>query len=188
MEQDNHKRRTRVLIDKTFQFRQIALFMAINLFMLVLFTCFTYLFFGDELKTNLASAHATYRSVWQMILPILLTLGLLNLFLSSILIFIFVLFASHKIAGPLYRFQIWIDELGKRNFQTITSIREKDQLHPLSLSLKQTTEVLGDDLRRLADGTGRLRQLLSSTAEGQESRKVVESMHELLSRYRLPLS
>jgi hypothetical protein len=186
MVQDYSSRRTQVLINKAFQFRQMALFVAINFLMLLLFSFFFYLFFGSELKANLASAHASYRSVWEMILPILLALGVINLFISSLLIILFVLFASHKIAGPLYRFQTWIDELGKRNFQTVTSIRERDQLHPLSLSLKQTTEVISEDIRLLTAGIGELRGKLSASADSEECRRLAHSLYALLSRYRLP--
>jgi len=186
MVHDISKRRSRVLINKAFQFRQMALFLAINLLMLVVFSFFIYLFVGNELKTNLASAHATYRSVWQMIVPILLTLGLINLLMSSILIIFFVLYTSHKVAGPLFRFQAWIDELGKRNFHTITSIREKDQLHPLSLSLKQTTDVLSDDIRQLTNGIRELKEKLSASTPNEDCRKVADSLDALLSQYRLP--
>ena len=111
-------RRKIVLINKKFQFRLIAMFILLNAVIMIVFGAIMFLFLNSEIEANLNSAHVTYSNLSQMLFPILLTLSGLNIIISSIVIAGFVLFASHKLAGPLYRFNSVIDEMNNRNFSS----------------------------------------------------------------------
>lgn len=45
---------------------------------------------------------------------------------------IVVLYISHEIAGPLYRFESLCHQVGEGNLDTITYLRKKDQLQELA--------------------------------------------------------
>jgi signal transduction histidine kinase len=129
-------RRKTVLINKRFQLALIAKFLLVNVFILTLFGLFLYFFFNSEIEANLYSAHVVYHNMKDMLLPIIITLSLLNILISSVIITLFVLFASFRIAGPLYRFNAAINEINQGNLKPLLTLREKDELYPFSESLR----------------------------------------------------
>ena len=59
------------------------------------------------------------------------------------------IYLSHKIAGPLYRFQVALDEINKGNLQTRINLRKGDEGHFLAEKFNQTTENLDFTFARL---------------------------------------
>jgi len=178
--------RGRVLINKQFQIEQVAKFIAVHILALVIFGSLIYMFLDSELDSNLASAHVAYRNLKQMIFPIVLSLSLLNILFSSLLITFFVLYASHKIAGPLYRFKAVIDELGHRNLNPASNIRQGDQLQELASSLKRLIDTLSGDLSTLKSKIAEVKAGVSKTTDGgKDLHQPIEEMEQLIEQYRL---
>ena len=59
------------------------------------------------------------------------------------------IYLSHKIAGPLYRFQIGLDEIDKGNLQTRINLRKGDEGQFLADKFNQTAENLDFTFARL---------------------------------------
>jgi nitrogen fixation/metabolism regulation signal transduction histidine kinase len=59
--------------------------------------------------------------------------------LSAIIV---VLYISHKIAGPLFRFETLCRQIGEGNLDGVTHVRENDQLQELAVAFTEMVEQL----------------------------------------------
>lgn len=179
-----NKRRHIILINRGFQFKLIIKFIIVNIMIMILFSIFLYIFLNSEVESNLQSAHVTYKNIKDMLFPIVLTLSLLNVIISSIIIGIFVLYASHKLAGPLYRFNEALKDILNRNLNPVTSIREGDQLYDCSKTLKQAARIFADDILNIQAKVHELK--LISKKKGQEESiiKKIEELETITNQYK----
>ena len=152
------KTRRIVLIDTRFQLRLAGAFLILQVILTGLFGFGLYLFMDSELKAGLASAHASYRSLEQMLLPIVLVLAAFSLALSTAMVTGFVVLLSHRIAGPLFRFRTVLEDLAGRRLATHTQIRPDDQLVEVATSLGRAVDTLSSDLSALKAAAAELRQ------------------------------
>lgn len=147
-----------VLIDHRFQLRMTAAFIALQVLLTLLFAGGLYLFLDSELHADLASAHASYKSLSQMLLPIVMVLAAFSITLSIVLSTIFVVLMSHKIAGPMYRFRSVLELLAHRRFAAFTRIRPDDQLGEFAISMNQALGTVKTDIHALQQSLARLRE------------------------------
>ena len=139
-EMSNNKRKI-VMINKKFQLALIFKFLLVNILILGLFGIFLFMFMNSEIEANLYSAHVTYQNMSDMLLPIIITLSILNILISSAIITIFVLYASFRIAGPLYRFNAAIREIDQGNLKPLLKLRDKDELSAFSETLQSSITI-----------------------------------------------
>jgi hypothetical protein len=172
------------LIDRRFQLGTAAVLFAVQFALLLLFAGLLDLFLRSEIEANLYSAQVTYRSMREMLQPLLLTLALLNAVLSAVVITVFVVVRTHRIAGPLYRFQAVVDSLGRRDTAPMTSIRQGDQLGPLAESLRALVGTLGGDLARLREAAGAIQAAVPAGPEGERLRGQVAALQAVLSAWK----
>jgi len=128
MNLENRPQRKIKLINRDFQVGLMVKFFATNAGILTVFGGILFLFLRGEVESNLHSAHVTYKTVGAMLFPIILTSSLLILAILSVTTIYVILHASHRIAGPMYRFNQALVEMGGRNLKAMTKIRENDQL------------------------------------------------------------
>jgi hypothetical protein len=137
------------MIDKRFQYGLIAMFILVNIFILTIYGGILYLFLDSEIQSNLFSAHVFYKTMKEMLLPIILTISALNIIISSIFISVIVLYTSHRIAGPLFRLKSILHEICQKNLRPFFSLRKKDALFPLHEMIQQMVQMLlkdGDEI------------------------------------------
>jgi methyl-accepting chemotaxis protein len=146
-----------VLIDTRFQLRMAASFIFLHVILTGLFVMGLYVFVDSELHAELASAHASYQSLKQILMPLMIVLASFSIVLSSVLAAIFVILISHKIAGPMYRFRVVLQSLAHRRFEVLTRIRPEDQLGELANSLEQALSVVQEDVKTLQNLAVKLR-------------------------------
>lgn len=175
-QQKTEQKRKIKLIDREFQFRLIIKFIIANTLVLALFGVLIYIFFNSEISANLASAHVTYKNISGMLFPIVLTLSIINLLVMCVIISIVVLYASHRIAGPMYRFNEAIGEITGRNLQPLTKIRDRDQLGGLSDSLGRMAETLSGDFAAMKKG---VEEIKTKIPEENRPREVMDKIKEL---------
>ena len=138
-----------VIIPRRLQFRLVLEFLVLQAVVTGLFALGLFLFTRSELQANLASAHARYRSLAQMLLPIILGLTLFSLALSTALVSFYVAHLSRRVAKPLLHIRAGLEELAQRRFFLRTGIGKGDELWELSSSLTKAEAVLRGDLERL---------------------------------------
>jgi nitrate/nitrite-specific signal transduction histidine kinase len=119
-----------------------------------------------------------------MLFPIVLTLSLLNVVVSSLILAVFVLYASHKIAGPMYRFKLALDEISRRNLSATTSVRHDDQLQEVSASLKRVAETLREDCQTMKDGLATMKPLAAGNAS-PELLRTLEKLQTTVDLYQI---
>jgi methyl-accepting chemotaxis protein len=179
------KPRRIVLIDTRFQLKMAGAFVLLQLVLTGVFAFVLYLFMDSELKAGLASAHAAYKSLDQMLLPIVAVLAGFNFLLSTVVITSFVVILSHRIAGPLHRFRIILDDLAHRQIPAHTRIRPKDQLGEVSTSMTFAVETLTADLEALcaaAEGMKKAHEAQDRDAIDQHA----ADLERLLGAWKMP--
>ncbi len=144
------KPRRIVLINPRFQLRLAAAFLAVQVLLTGLFAGGLYLFLDSELTASLASVHARAASLERMLLPIVAVLSGFSLALSTVLVTAFVVFLSHRLAGPLYRFRTALEQLAARELRPLARIRPGDQLEEVSQSLQGAVATVSADIEALA--------------------------------------
>jgi hypothetical protein len=173
------------LINRDFQIGLMVKLILANAGILLIFGGILYLFLRGEIASNLQSAHAAYRTLGAMLLPIVITLSLLILAILSVTIVFVILYASHRIAGPMYRFHQALTELGRGNLKTLTRIREDDQLTALSDALETARVRWAGDVASLKSLAAELAQALKSGAPSDQSQAKLDELQSVLDRYGL---
>lgn len=169
------KRRKTVLINRGFQFKMILKFIVLNVIIMALFGGLLLLFLNSEVESNLQSAHVTYRSIKDMLFPLILTLTVINVLVSSLIIWGFVLYASFRIAGPLYRFNEALIAISNRNLKPIADIRKGDQLFECSETVMDMSNIIAGDFKRMKS---KIDEIMELNEKGSSKDEIVEKLKE----------
>lgn len=112
--------------------------------------------------------------------------------LAMILIFLHSVRASHKVAGPLYRFKVVLEALREGEISPPIRIRKGDYLHPEAELINQVLETLRQNLEGLQRAQAQLNQALSeyrrelgqnlTTEEEKRVRDLAEKADQLSDR------
>ena len=181
----NQNRRHIVLIDKSFQFKLIAKFIIINILMMIICGLFLYIFLNSEVDSNLQTAHVTFKNIRDMLLPIIVTISIINILVSSIIIVFFVLYTSHKVAGPMYRFNEALRDILNKNLKTFTDLRDGDQLYECSITLKQVSKALTEDLSGIKAKISEVKNMCCRNVQNEEITKELENLENIINLYKL---
>jgi len=136
------RKRSRYFIKKTFQMKIILQFIVILIIGGIISGLELYFLASNELETKLYQAHMRIINTMDILLPIVIITSLTVIFLLSIITVYIVLFLSHKIAGPLYKFEKITNEIGNGNLNVNVSLRKKDELLPLQTAFENMIENL----------------------------------------------
>jgi hypothetical protein len=185
MNLENRPQRKIKLINRDFQVGLMVKFFATNAGILTVFGGILFLFLRGEVESNLHSAHVTYKTVGAMLFPIILTSSLLILAILSVTTIYVILHASHRIAGPMYRFNQALVEMGGRNLKAMTKIRENDQLAEISVSLERVRKLWTDDVVRAQNLLIKLRTALPVGAIGDEAEEKLAEMQAVFDAYKV---
>jgi len=114
--------------------------------------------------------------------------------LAMILIFLHSVRASHKVAGPLYRFKLVLEALKEGEVSSPISIRKGDYLHSEADLINQVLESLRQNLEGLQQSQEQLNQALSeyrrelgqnlSAEEEERVRDLAQKADQLADRLR----
>lgn len=99
--------------------------------------------------------------------------------IAAMIVFILV---SHRIAGPLYRLEKTLDEIGKGDLTKRISLRKTDQLMELKEALNVLMESFDQRLGRVKTNLGELKNLLAKNdpANSEKIYKAIELLkHEI---------
>ena len=129
-----HFKRSHIFINKVIQARFIA-----GAFLMILLSglCSALLIFwitGGDLEAQSQSAHANIINAWDRLGLSILISNVVSMVIAGTIALFVVLHATHKIVGPLYRFEKSCEQIGEGNLNAYISLREKDQLQSLGLA------------------------------------------------------
>ena len=182
---NNPNKRRIIFINKAFQGRFI-----LNVLLLILLSGFCsamliYWITGGDLQAESQTAHENINNALDH-LGISLILGNLTAMLIVGMLTVFmVLYASHKIAGPLYRFEKLCEQIGDGQLDGISRLREGDQLQDMG---KAFDDMIGK-LRNRQDQRNLLVTKLSGQLEQlQQDQAIVTHHSEHLEQMRQTLA
>jgi methyl-accepting chemotaxis protein len=172
--------RRSVFIKKAFQSRFIG---AVILLMLLSGVCSALLIYwitGGDLQAQSESAHINIANAWARLGFSLLIGNIVAILIAGTLGFFVVMYASHKIAGPLYRFEKLCEQVGNGDLDIVTAIREKDQLHDLARAFLGMVNKLSARKHRQQECIGsiskQIGQLKSDQTVAPDQRQLLEQL------------
>lgn len=137
--------RTRYFLARGFQLRYagIILLVAFTAAILSSFTVFRTT--SDILGDKLAQVYpqGLFAAIFNKVAAALMK----NMSVLAALIFIFAIFISHRIAGPIYRIKSIIRDIGEGKLDTRIALRKNDELHDLADELNKMQENLKSRLK-----------------------------------------
>ena len=98
---------------------------------------------------------------------------------------VFSLYLTHRLAGPLYRFEQTARELIRGNLALRIRLRKRDELHELAGLLNEAFDMLEQAFRDIRDSEAHVREVLSSIMD--EMRKQPSGNQEVLNRLKIAL-
>jgi nitrate/nitrite-specific signal transduction histidine kinase len=160
---NNANIRRTVFIKKAFQGRFI-----LNMFLLILLSglcsaALIYWLTGGDLLAQSLTAHESIKTALDHLGFSIVIANLAALLVAGVTTITMVLYASHKIAGPLYRFEKICEQIGEGNLDTVTTLREGDQLQDMGRAFHDMVGKLRNRktqrLELIAEATDRLDRL-----------------------------
>lgn len=160
-------RRRHYFVKKDFQFSIILRFCLLVLIGAVISTGLLLLFSQDTLTSTFRESRLEIRSTASVILPAVIYTNLITLGLITVATVIVTLFISHKLAGPLFRFEKEIREIGKGNLTKNVCLRKNDQMIALCDDLNRMCEGLRGKITAIRDDLGEIARMAAENEEGK---------------------
>ncbi len=141
---NNQSQRQTIFINKAFQSWFI-----LKVFLLILLSGFCsalliYWLTGGDLQAQTLTAHTNIETSLEHLGISILIGNIVAMLIAGGLAVLVVLYASHKIAGPLYRFEKLCEQIGDDQLDSIAPLREHDQLQELGNAFAEMAAKLRD--------------------------------------------
>lgn len=154
-------RRRNYFIKKKFQVNFTVKFLIIILIEAFLAAgLFLYMSKGT-LTTGYSGSELKIARTYDFFLPMLLLSNLIIVGISAVIGIAVLIFLSHRLAGPLYRFENILDTIKKGDLTQRFKLREKDQFVELANSINEHTDTLDKNMGHLKAGVMEFSQLIS---------------------------
>jgi len=128
-------KRRQYFIKKDYQLKFILKFCLIILAGSIISTGVLFLFSQGTLTSSFEHSRLIIRNTGIAIMPAVILTNIITLILISIAAVVVVLFISHKIAGPMFRFEKDLKEIGEGNLTKTIALRNKDQFTKMAHSI-----------------------------------------------------
>ena len=169
-------KRRQFYVKKGFQFRFILKF-CILVSLGILFSTGLFLFFSrGTLTSSFHDSRLVIENTALAVLPAVLYTNLITLILITVGTIVVTLFISHKIAGPLFRFEKELKRIAEGDLTTNIRLREKDQISDVAESLNRAVSALREKILIIQSD---VEHLLESPSEQSKSEAVVEGLKQL---------
>lgn len=160
-------RRRTYFIEKGFQARFILRFCTL----VVLGGCLSIgvIYFLATRSTTVAivNSRVVVRTTADFILPLLIQTVVIVSALVGLATIVLALLASHKIAGPLYRFKKVVKALEEGDFSSDFKIRKRDQLRDLAEGFNSMINKVRSELKALKNNLATLKHNLDNLSENE---------------------
>ncbi len=181
---DTKKNRKTIFIKRGFQLRFIIWVIGLLIICCLCSAAVLYPLLSSELNSKLVSAHRDASSIKSQLMLAILIGNLLAIIVASLASVVVFLYITHKIAGPLYRFERICEEIGHGKFNVSTTPREKDQLKGLSAAfgemLTKLRDRCSDQYTRIEEARNKLKQIQGSLKDTSLSSEHFEPVDKLL--------
>ncbi|MBA3009307.1 MAG: methyl-accepting chemotaxis protein [Proteobacteria bacterium] len=139
-------KRKQVFINKSFQARFIVKFCLILVLGGLISIGLTLFNTQDTLTSSFTDSKLVIQNTSLAIMPSVIYTTLITTALVGLVVIMVTLLVSHKIAGPMFRFEKDIDRISKGDLKSRISIRKGDQFKEVATSLNAMIESLNKNL------------------------------------------
>ena len=166
-----YKRRN-YFINKVFQSEFILKFCGLVVIGSAVFGIILYLFSKHTLTTSFENSRLVIKSTADYLFPGLLFGGLIVAIFTALAASVVVILMTHRIAGPMYRFEKYINEIGSGRLYSDLKIRKKDQFQNMAGSLNKMTQDLKLGLVEVNEVSEKLDKLIGQLSDSS-SREIL---------------
>jgi len=166
-----YKRRN-YYINKAFQSEFILKFCGLVVLGSAAFGVILYIFSKHVLTTSFENSRLVIKSTADYLLPGLLFGGIIVAILTALAAGIVVMLMTHRIAGPMYRFEKYINEIGSGRLHSDLKIRKKDQFQNMTGALNKMTADLKLGLMEVNEVSAKLDKLIEELSDSS-SREIL---------------
>ena len=175
-QQERTYKRRQYFIKKDFQFKFILKFCLIILIGTILSTGLLFLFSQGTLTSSFQQSRLVIKNTALTILPAVIYTNLIMLGLITLATIVVTLFVSHKIAGPLFRFEKELKDIEKGDLTKSIKLRKKDQTTDLADSLNKMTASLHGKVLEIRTG---VEHLIESVSKQNATQELVDQLNHL---------
>ena len=144
-------RRKQYFINSRFQTGFILKFVAVLFFGGMLSIIVTILTTQSTLTSTFVGSRLVIEKTSMAILPSVIFTTILTILVVGVVVVIITLLVSHKIAGPMFRFEQDLEEISRGNLQKKVHIRNGDQFDSVARNLNEMVVALNSRLRFLQE-------------------------------------
>jgi len=173
-------KRRQYFVKKDYQLKFILKFCLILFAGSIISTGVLFLFSQGTLTSSFEHSRLVIKNTGIAIMPAVILTNIITLILISIAAVVVVLFVSHKIAGPMFRFEKDLKEIGEGNLTETIALRDKDQFTKMAESLNIMTASLHDKVLLIQTEVDGLLELASEEKVAENLIKGLNHLHETI--------
>ena len=171
-------KRRQYFVQKEFQFKFILKFCIVLLVGIVVSTGLLVLFSKGTLTSSFEQSRLVIKNTAFAILPSVFLSNLITLGLITLATIVVTLLVSHKLAGPLFRFQKELNQISEGNLTQAIKLREKDQITPMAESLDQMRVNLQEKVIAIKEEVEKILESASGQDVPPELVKQLNQLHQ----------
>ncbi|MBI1912396.1 MAG: methyl-accepting chemotaxis protein [Deltaproteobacteria bacterium] len=175
-------KRKNIFIKKRFQtdfsIRFLVLIVIESLLAIALFSYFS----RGTIITGFSGSELIIESTRDYFLPTVIEINIAVIGVTAIAGFIVMLYASHKIAGPLYRFEKSLEEIGKGDLTHRFKLRDKDQMNTLAEKMNEFNSKMDSSIAAIQRDIEELKILLTELKSSHEREKAEALLNRSLKK------
>lgn len=176
MPQKRPYKRSHYFVEKKYQFKFILKFCLIVVGGALLSTGLLLFFSQGTLTSSFENSRLILRNTASAILPAAILTNTVTLLFITAATIVTVLFISHKIAGPMFRFQKELKKIGEGDLTINIVLRKKDQFKNMAESLNSMTLSLKT---KVVEVQKELEQIIESARQEKFPESFIEEMDHL---------
>lgn len=168
MAQEQPYKRRKVFIKPSYQFKFILKFCLILFAGGVISTASVLFFSRGTLTTSFVHGRLIVKTTASAILPTVLLTNAVTLVIVTIIAIVTVLYMSHKIAGPMFRFEKEMGRVKNGDLTVQITLRKKDQFVALSQSFNEMVANLKERALALESEILSAEKQITETSTGKD--------------------
>lgn len=159
-------RRRNYFINRGFQTEFILKFCGLVALSSVIFGVILYMMSSRTLTTTFENSRLVVKSTADYILPAILFGGTIVSLVTALAASIVVILMTHRVAGPIYRFEKYAQKVGNGELLPDLKIRKKDQFQNLVNAFNNMTQGLSAGLLKVVTVSEKLDGLIDELSDG----------------------
>lgn len=172
-------KRRQFFVKKDYQFKFILKFCLIVMAGSFISTGLILFFSQGTLTSSFENSRLVVKSTALAILPAIIYTNIITLIMISLATILVVLFVSHKIAGPMFRFEKELKLIGDGDLTKVIHLRKDDQIKDMAESLNKMTASLHGKTLDIQHG---LEKVVASAKKQEAPLELIEELDRLHQR------